>query len=55
MPGPSKKKDKDSKKRCVLIRHILKYYSYEQNEHSNRPIRNLSVGKSNNRCLRTRF
>lgn len=25
MPSQSKKEDKDTKKRCVLVRHILKY------------------------------
>lgn len=44
MPGPSTKKDKGSKKRCALIRYILKYYINEQNEHSNRPIRNYLLG-----------
>lgn len=43
MPGQSKKEDKGSKKRCVLIRYILKYYSYEQNEYSNENIDLLEI------------
>lgn len=39
MPGQSKE-DKGSKKRCVLIIYILKYYSYE---HSNENIDLLEI------------